>query len=273
MAKKTNATTAQVSATATATNNATANVVTDNTATNATTDTKHAPMDEKTIDETACALLAEYVTITDLRAKYATICDQYGKDNAKRIFATAKRVRALQLDATANALDARFTFDNVLNAVWRGIVAGADEFSVLAFNAKRQYRASDTATARQVIADYYTNVDEFGAPLSVVAYINETATTIATAYAVRELTATNAVGILRTALRNFGKDARNTDTKNNHKRATNVRVCGRCVGAFNVVRDANGRATRGTQDADATAKMRGVSVENWQTLNDYNNAE
>lgn len=273
MAKKTNATTAQVSATATNNNNATANVVTDNTATNATTDTKtaHAPMAEKTIDATARALLAEYGTITNIRAHYAELCDKYGKNNATKIRDTAKSMRADTIDATATALVGRLSFDSVLSSVWRGVIAESAEFATLAQIAKRQYRANDSATARAVIADYYTNVDTSGAPLSVVAYINDNATTIATAYKVRDLTATNAVGILRTALVAFGKDARNTETKTNHKRATNVRAVGVVVRAFNVVRGADGRAVRGEEDETATAKIRGLSVESWQTLNEYNN--
>jgi hypothetical protein len=279
MTKKTNATTARVSATATATNNnnnATAQqVATGNTATTATTDntkTAHAPMDEKTIIYTARVLLDDYGTMTDIRAHYAELCDQYGKANAQKIRDTAKSMRADDLTATATALVGRLSFDSVLSSVWRGVIAESTEFSVLAFNAKRQYRASDSATARQLIADYYTNVDEDGAPLSVVAYINDNATTIATAYKVRDLTATNAVGILRTALVAFGKDARNTDTKTNHKRANNVRAVGVVVRAFNVVRGADGRAVRGVEDETATVQMRGLSVENWQTLNDYNNS-
>lgn len=268
MAKKTNATTATTNATATNNNNnnATANVVTDT-----KTATTAPKMDEKTINATASALLAEHKTITALRGIYATLTAQYGAQNVKRIFATAKTLRADAIDRTASALVGRLSFDSVLSSVWRGVIAESAEFAELAECAKRQYRATDTTTARQLIADYYTNVDEDGAPLALVAYINETATTIATAYDKRDLTATNAVGILRTALRAFGKDARDCEKSATHKRATNVRVCGRCVGAFSVVRDANGRATRGTQDADATAKMRGLSVENWQTLNDYNN--
>lgn len=271
MAKKNNATTAQVSATATATatNNANAQqVATDNTATNATPK----PMDEKTITATATALITEHKTMTALRGIYATLVAQYGAQNVKRIFATAKTLRADAIDRTASALVGRLSFESVLSSVWRGVIAESAEFTELAECAKRQYRANDTATARQLIADYYTNVDEFGAPLALVAYINDTATTIATAYDKRDLTATNAVGILRTALRAFGKDARDNEKSATHKRATNVRAVGRCVGAFNVVRDANGRATRGAQDADATAKMRGIVVDTWRTLSDYNNS-
>jgi hypothetical protein len=269
MAKKTNATTAQVSATATATNNnTTANVVTDN---NTKTATNAPKMDEKTINATATALLAEYKTITALRGIYATLTAQYGAQNVKRIFATAKTLRADAIDRTASALVGRLSFDSVLSSVWRGVIAESAEFAELAECAKRQYRANDTATARQLIADYYTNVDEDGAPLALVAYINDTATTIATAYDKRDLTATNAVGILRTALRAFGKDARDCEKSATHKRATNVRAVGVVVRAFNVVRGADGRAVRGVEDETATAKMRGLSVENWQTLSDYNN--
>lgn len=268
MAKKTNATTAQVSATATATNNnATANVVTDNTTKTATDAPK---MDEKTINATAFALIDEYHTTTAIRANYATLCARYGIANFKRIFATIKTMRADNISTISTALDERFTFGAVLGAVWRGVVAESDEFATLAQIAKRQYRTNDTTTARQVIADYYTAVDECGAPLSLVVYINDTATTIATAYSVRDLTANNAVSILRTALRNLGRCARGIEIEKT-KRATNVRAVGRVVRCFNVVRDNNNRATRGDEDATATEKMRGLSVENWQTLNDYNN--
>lgn len=214
----------------------------------------------------AVALIKQYGTIASIRNEYAANVDKYGKENFAAVLNAAKELRAKEIAAAADALNAAvFTYNGITAAVFNA-VAKERAYNQLCAFARREYAGTDAERAAAVVKDYFTAVDANGAPLCKVNYINAAGNEIYTAYAVKNLTHTNAVSILKTALDNMAKTATNAATKKNGNDNAaavrpNVHAVGVVCAVYAAALDENGRATRGERrDTHADAKTRNAAA-------------
>lgn len=218
--------------------------------TNAAAVVERPKMSPTDVTAAAVALIKQYGTIASIRNEYAANVDKYGKDNFAAVLNAAKELRAKEIAAAADALNAAvFTYNGITAAVFNAVARERAYAQLCAF-ARREYAGTDAERAAAVVKDYFTAVDLNGAPLCKVNYINAAGTEIYTAYAVKTLTHTNAVSILKTALDNMAKTATNAATKkdgNDNAAAVraNVHAVGIVCAVYAAALDENGRATRG----------------------------
>ena len=95
-------------------------------------------------------------------------------------------------------------------------------------------------------------MDNNGAPLSRVSYINAAAVEIYAVYELKPITHTNAVSILKTALDNMGKSAKNAATRSNGNDNAaavrdNVKTPGVIIAVYAAALDETEHATIGTR--------------------------
>ena len=247
--------------------NAAANVEQDNAAakenTNANANANNAPrkLDAVEIMETAAAWLRKYGTISAIRDVYATLTNEYGKDNFAAVLKQCKTTRGAMIEDAAAALSANvFTFSGISAAVFAA-VAKDNGYTALCQYARREYAGTDAERAAAVIRDYYTAVDANGAPLCKVQHVNAAGTEIYTTFERRALSHTNAVSILKSALDGMKRAAMNAAaraTDSTTATRNNVKHVGRVVAVYAAAVDENGRATLGERrdtSADARTKQ------------------
>lgn len=199
--------------------------------------------------ETAAAWIKQYGTISAVRADYAALVASMGKKNYNAVLKQAQTTRAAVIDAALQGVDNWFTGSNVAAAVM-GAIGKERAYKELCDHARREYKGTPAEIAAAVIKDYYTNVDANGKPLARVAYINASATEIYAVYELKPVTHSNAVSVLKTALDNMGRAAKNAVSrgidnaaavKNNRKDTAVI------VAVYAAALDENDHATMGTR--------------------------
>lgn len=235
------------------TNNNAANVAKTDNAAAVVERPKMSPTD---VAAAAVELIKQHGTIANIRKEYAANVDKYGKDNFAAVLKAAQELRAREISAASDALNsAVFTYTGISAAVFAAVARERAYADLCAF-ARREYNGTDAQRAAAVVRDYFTAVDANGAPLCKVNYINAAGSEIYTAYAVKTLTHTNAVAILKTALDNMAKTATNAATKkdgNDNAAAVraNVHAVGIVCAVYAAALDENERATRGERRDNA----------------------
>jgi len=222
--------------------------------------------------ETAAAWIKKYETISNIRADYAALVADMGKDNYNKVLKQAQTTRAAIIDNAAAAVGGWFSGSNVLAAVM-GAVSKERAYTELCGYAKRAYNGNPGEIAAAVIADYYTAVDNEGKPLQRVSYINATATEIYAVYELKPVTHSNAVSILKLALDNMGKAAKNAVTRSNGNDnaaavKNNRKETGKIIAVYAAALDETERATIGerrdnskdTKTAENAAKVMGNAL-------------
>ena len=212
--------------------------------------------------------IKKYGTISAIRAEYAALCEEYGKDNVKDVLKNAQTIRAEEIKRAAESMNADvFTFGGISAAVFAA-VARTDGYAALCKFARRAYTGTDGQIAAAVIADYYTAVDESGAPLCKVSHVSADGLQICTTYERRALTHTNAVTILKSALDGMAAAATNAATRaNGNDNAAAVRnnkkTAAVVVAVYAAATDENGRVSFGERrdtSADAKTKERAAAL-------------
>jgi len=209
----------------------------------------------------AAALILQYETISAIRGHYAELTAEIGKDNFAAVLTAAKEIRAKEIENAAGKVDAEFTHNKVRAAVF-GMVAKSAGYAELCALARRAYEGNDDERAAAVVKDYFTAVNADGAPLCKVNHINAAGTEIYTTYEIKKLTHNNAVAVLKTALDNMGKTARNivmSKTGNDAAAAVrkNVKTSGVIVAVYAAALDENNIATIGARrDTSKDAKTK-----------------
>lgn len=206
--------------------------------------------------ETAAAWIKKYGTISNIRADFAALVSIMGKKNFSAVLKQCQTTRAAEIAAVSDSLNnAVFTGTGILSAVMHA-VNKERAYSALCGYAKREYKGTDAETAAAVIRDYYTAVDNNGAPLTRVSYINAAAVEIYAVYDLKPVSHTNAVSILKTALDNMGKSAKNAATRSNGNDNAaavrdNVKKTGAIVAVYAAALDETDHATIGTRRDNA----------------------
>lgn len=221
-------------------------------AANNNTNTNNTRAELSAVDVVAlsAAWIKEYNTISNIRANYASLVEEYGKKNFDAVLKNAKTIRAAEINAAAETLNNDvFTFNGISAAVFAAVAKSAGYTQLCAY-ARKEYAGNDAQRAAAVIKDYYTAVDESGAPLCKVSHINAAATEIYVTYERKTLTFNNAVSVLKSSLDGMKTAAVNAATrKNGNDNAAairdNVRAVGCIVSVYAAAVDENGIVSRG----------------------------
>ena len=232
-----------------------ANVEKTTTTNNATNNNNNAAAIDKlspvAVVELSATWIKQYGTISAIRADYAALVEKYGKDNFSAVLTNCKTIRAAEIENAAAVLAKDvFSYDGILNAVFAS-VARSKGYADLCKYAKKVYDTTDNAAAaKNVIRDFFANVDENGAPLCKVMHISATGAEIYTVYDFKKVTDLNAVSILKQSLKGMKNAATNAATRkngNDNAAATraNVRAVGKVIAVYAAATDANGRAQTG----------------------------
>ncbi|MBO7684851.1 MAG: hypothetical protein J6Y20_04795 [Lachnospiraceae bacterium] len=200
--------------------------------------------------EISVGMIKEYGTISAIRDKYAENVNKYGKDNFAAILKQCQTTRAAEIAAAAEKLNNNvFTFNGISAAVFAAVAKDAGYIQLCKF-ARKEYAGTDAERAAAVVRDFFAAVDETGAPLCKVNYINAAGTEIYTAYARKKLSFSNAVTILKSALDGMKSAATNAATRkngNDNAAATraNVRAVGVTCAVYAAAVDETGRVSLG----------------------------
>lgn len=221
-------------------------------AANNNTNTNNTRAELSAVDVVAlsAAWIKEYNTISNIRANYAALVEEYGKKNFDAVLKNAKTIRAAEINAAAETLNNDvFTFNGISAAVFAAVSRSAGYIELCKI-ARREYKGTDTERAAAVIRDYFAAVDENGAPLCKVSHINAAVTEIYVTYERKTLTFNNAVSVLKSSLDGMKTAAVNAATRkdgNDNAAATraNVRAVGQIVSVYAAAVDENGIVSRG----------------------------
>lgn len=249
-----------------------------------TTAAKVAKYDTATATKIAAELVAEFKTVSGVKANAAALIERHGGDNYRAVVAIVKGIRNEQLKRDADAVAASvFSYSGVLSAVFAEL-RQRDEFRRTATAAVREYNGDTTAAALRIVADYYTAVDANGAPLTKVDYLSANGREIYTVFELRTLTKTAAVGILSKSFENMTKAAAAAvrgDRDDRTATRDNVRATGIVLAVYAAAKDDTGRVVRGgrldtskdARTAKAAAAVVGVKIpDGLKTVREYNAA-
>ena len=202
------------------------------------------------IAELSAAWIRQYETISNIRDNYAALVSEYGKDNFNAVIRNAQTIRAAEISAASETLNKDvFTFTGISAAVFTAVAKSAGYVELCKY-ARREYKGTDKERAAAVIRDYFTAVDENGAPLCKVSNVNAATTEIYVTYERKQLTFSNAVSVLKSSLDGMKSAAINAATRksgNDNAAATrsNVRAVGIIVSVYAAATDENGIVSRG----------------------------
>lgn len=218
--------------------------------TNTNTNNTRAELSAVDVVALSAAWIKEYNTISNIRANYAALVEEYGKKNFDAVLKNAKTIRAAEINAAAETLNNDvFTFNGISSAVFAAVAKSAGYVDLCKY-ARKAYAGNDRERAAAIIKDFYTAVDNSGAPLCKVNYINAIGTEIVSVYEAKRLTFNNAVSILKSSLDGMKAAAiRGVSAAKDAAAATrnNVRTCGVVVAVYAAAIDETGKATNGTR--------------------------